>query len=239
MLVTIFDTETTGVNSTDFLCQLAYKTGDEIFCELYKPEIKIPAEASSVHHITNKMVADKPSFKESPEYQKIKNLFEREDSIVVAHNAKFDLGIIEREDIKPKNVICTLRVARALDKENKIPQHKLQFLRYYLDIEIEATAHDALGDVLVLEKLFERLLNKIKETDNLADEKAIKHMIEVSSKPSLMYKFSFGKYNGKTVEEVAKIDPGYLKWFLDTKEKDNPDDEDWIYTLKHYLGKLI
>ena len=112
-------------------------------------------------------------------------------------------------------------------------------MRYYLDIEIEATAHDALGDVLVLEKLFERLLNKIKETDNLDDEKAIKHMIEVSSKPSLMYSFSFGKHIGKTVEDVAKIDPGYLKWFLDTKEKDNPDDEDWIYTLKHHLGRLL
>lgn len=235
--IIFFDTETTGVDSTDFLCQLAYKTGDEIFCELFKPEIKIPPEASSVHHITNKMVQDKPSFKESPEYQKIKKLFEDEDSIVVAHNAKFDLAIIEKENIKPKKVICTLRVARALDKENKIPQHKLQFLRYYLDIEIEATAHDALGDVLVLEKLFERLLNKIKETDNLNDEEALKHMIEVSARPSLMYSFSFGKYNGKTVEDVARIDPGYLKWFLDTKEKDNPGDEDWIYTLKHHLAK--
>lgn len=245
--IIFFDTETTGVDSTDFLCQLAYKTGDEIFCELFKPEIKIPPEASSVHHITNKMVENKPSFKESPEYQKIKKLFEDEDSIVVAHNAKFDLAIIEKENIKPKNVICTLRVARALDKENKIPQHKLQFLRYYLDIEIEATAHDALGDVLVLEKLFERLLKKIKEPARppegaggeniLTDEQVLQHMVEVSARPSLMYSFSFGKYNGKTVEDVARIDPGYLKWFLDTKEKDNPGDEDWIYTLKHHLAK--
>ena len=62
-------------------------------------------------------------------------------------------------------------------------------------------------------------------------------MMEISSKPSLMRTFSFGKYNGKTVEEVAKIDPSYLKWFLDTKEKDGGDDEDWIYTLKYYLEK--
>ena len=144
-----------------------------------------------------------------------------------------------KENIEPKNVICTLRVARALDKENKIPQHKLQFLRYYLDIEIEATAHDALGDVLVLEKLFERLFNKIKEEHKFTDEEALNHMIEISSRPSLMHSFSFGKYNGKTVEDVAKMDPGYLRWFLDTKEKEGGDDEDWIYTLKHHLGKLI
>lgn len=235
--IIFFDTETTGVSSADFLCQLAYKSGDEIFCELYKPEIKIPAEASAVHHITNKMVADKPSFQKSPDYKKIKSLFEDENSIVVAHNAKFDLAIIQKENINPKNVICTLRVARALDKENKLPQHKLQFLRYFLDIEIEAQAHDALGDVMVLEKLFERLIDKIKNTHSFNEEEAIKEMIEISARPSLMHSFSFGKHIGKTVADVAKLDPSYLKWFLDTKEKDSPEDEDWIYTLRYYLGK--
>lgn len=237
--IIFFDTETTGVSDTDFLCQLAYKLGDEKFCELYKPEIKIPAEASAVHHITNKMVEDKPSFKESPSYQKIKSLFEDENSIVVAHNAKFDLAIIKKEGIIPKNYICTLRVARALDKENKLPQHKLQFLRYFLNIEIEATAHDALGDVLVLEKLFERLIDKIKKEENLDDKGALAMMMDISSKPSLMYSFSFGKHMGKTVADVARQDPGYLKWFLETKERDNPEDEDWIYTLKHHLGMMV
>ena len=92
--IIFFDTETTGVNSTDFLCQLAYKINDETFYELYKPEIKIPAEASAVHHITNKMVENKISFQKSPDFKKIKNLFEDADSILVAHNAKFDLAII-------------------------------------------------------------------------------------------------------------------------------------------------
>lgn len=235
--IIFFDTETTGVDSTDFLCQLAYKTNDETFCELYKPEIKIPAEASAVHHITNKMVENKIPFQQSPDFKKIKKLFEDKNSILVAHNAKFDLAVIKKEGINPKNVICTLRVARALDKENKLPQHKLQFLRYFLDIEIDAKAHNALGDVLVLEKLFERLFDKIKKENNFTDEEALKNMIEISAKPSLMYSFSFGKHNGKTVEDVSKIDRGYLQWFLATKEEENPEDEDWIYTLKHYLEK--
>ena len=128
-------------------------------------------------------------------------------------------------------------MARALDKENKLPQHKLQFLRYFLDIEINAKAHDALGDVLILEKLFEKLFDKIKKENNFSDEEVFKNMIEISSKPSLMHSFSFGKHNGKTVKDVARTDRGYLEWFLETKEKENPEDEDWIYTLKHYLGK--
>jgi len=235
--IIFFDTETTGVNNTDFLCQLAYKTDNITFCELYKPEIKIPAEASAVHHITNKMVENKIPFQKSNDFEKIKNLFENKDSILVAHNAKFDLAIIKKEGINPKNIICTLRVARALDKENKLPQHKLQFLRYFLDIEIDATAHNALGDVLVLEKLFERLFNKIKKEKNFSDEEALKEMIKISARPSLMYSFSFGKHAGKTVEDVSKTDRGYLQWFLATKENENPEDEDWIYTLKYYLGK--
>ncbi|PIR68910.1 hypothetical protein COU48_01470, partial [Candidatus Nomurabacteria bacterium CG10_big_fil_rev_8_21_14_0_10_03_31_7] len=125
----------------------------------------------------------------------------------------------------------------ALDKENKIPQHKLQFLRYFLDIDIDATAHDALGDVLVLEKLFERLFDKIKKENNFSDKEVYKKMIEISSKPSLMYSFSFGKYTGKTIEDVSKIDRGYLEWFLKTKESEDSEDEDWIYTLKYYLNK--
>src|ERR1035437_9987877 len=101
--IIFFDTETTGVNSTDFLCQLAYKFENEKFSELYKPEIKIPAEASAVHHITNKMVENKTSFKEGADFEKIKHLFENENTIVVAHNAKFDLAIIKKEGIAPQN----------------------------------------------------------------------------------------------------------------------------------------
>ena len=43
-------------------------------------------------------------------------------------------------------------------------KYNLQYLRYLLELEVEAIAHDALGDVLVLEQLFERLFNKIKDT---------------------------------------------------------------------------
>ncbi len=63
--IIFFDTETTGNEQKDFLCQIAYKTDGEEFTGLYNPPLKIPPEASAVHHITNKMVADKLSFQES------------------------------------------------------------------------------------------------------------------------------------------------------------------------------
>ena len=235
-----FDTETTGNTEKDFLCQIAYKAGNETFTGLYKPEKKVPPEASAVHHITNKMLADKPSFKDSGDLPKIKKLFEDKDSIVVAHNAPFDLLMIKKEGIEPKRFICTLRVARHLDKEEKIDRYNLQYLRYLLEIEVDATAHDALGDVLVLEKLFERLKNKIQKEsgeENLSEDEAIEKMIEISSHPSLLRTFKFGKHNTKKIEDVIKIDRGYLEWLLEQKLNGHAIDEDWIFTLKHYLGK--
>lgn len=236
-----FDTETTGNTEKDFLVQIAYKSsdknGNESFAGLYKSEIKIPPEASAVHHITNKMVANKPTFKESADQPIIKKLFEDTNSIVVAHNAPFDLLMIKKEGIEPKKFICTLRLARYLDKEEKIDRYNLQYLRYFLDLEVEATAHDAMGDVLVLEKLFERLKNKIMGEENLAENETIEKMIEISSHPSLLMSFNFGKYSGKKIKDVLKIDRGYLEWLLAQKQGSNQIDEDWIYTLKHYLEK--
>lgn len=249
--IIFFDTETTGNTENDVLCQIAYKTQNEHFSAMYKPKIKIPPEASAVHHITNKMLEDKPAFIESPDFDKIKKLFENENSIVVAHNAIFDLMMMKKEGIKPKQFICTLRVARYLDPEGKIERYNLQYLRYLLEIEIEAQAHDALGDVLVLEKLFERLLKKIKETPSAfgistltggeeeLQNQIITKMIEISSHPSLFKYINFGKHSGKEIKEVAQIDPSYLEWLLKQKEEGDQIDEDWIYTLRHYLGKLV
>src|SRR3989344_7577950 len=235
--IIFFDTETTGNTEKDFLCQIAYKTDSENFVGLYKPPIKVPAEASAVHHITNKILEDKPAFKESNDFLKIKELFENKDSVVVAHNAPFDLMIIKKEGIVPVNFICTLRLARYLDPDEKIEKYNLQYLRYYLDIEIDATAHDAFGDVLVLEKLFERLKNKIMSEDKISEVEAIDKMIAISSHPPIFTKLNFGKYKGKNIEEVLRIDRGWLEWLLREKEKSGQIDEDWVYTLKHYLGK--
>ena len=217
--------------------QIAWKHDGASFAGLYRPPVKIPPEASAVHHITNKMVADKPTFKESTDQPIIKKLFEASDSIVVAHNAPFDLMIIKKEDIQPTNFICTLRVARELDREGKIERYNLQYLRYLLDLDVEATAHDALGDVLVLEKLFERLKKKLIDSEKLSEEDAITKMIEISSHPSLFRTINFGKHNGKKLEEVLATDRGYLEWLLAQKLESGQMEEDWIYTLKHHLEK--
>ena len=46
-----------------------------------------------------------------------------------------------------------------------------------------------------------------------------------------------GKHNGKKIEDVVKVDRGYLEWLLAQKLESDQIDEDWIYTLKHHLEK--
>ncbi len=238
MNIVFFDTETTGIDEKDRLCQIAWMQDAVIRAELFKPPFPIPAMASAVHHITNGMVEDRPLFKESEEWVVLKELFEAEDTIVVAHNAKFDLAMLKKEGIEPKNHICTLKVARAMDPEGKIEKYNLQFLRYALNLEVseDALAHSADGDVLVMEKLFARLLKKLTETKS--EEEALKEMMDISTLPSLFKTIPFGKHRGKALADVAKEAPDYLEWLLAEKEKKPYGEEDWIYSIKIHLGKL-
>ena len=202
MNLIFLDTETTGVDpKKDRLCQISYRIGDKTKTEYFKPPLPMSIKAMSITHITNKMLEDKEVFIESKIKKDLKKLLT--DGILIAHNAKFDIAMLEAEGLSvPKN-ICTLRVARYLDKEGVIPEHNLQFLRYYLSLEVEGDAHNAEGDVNVLYALFERLLSKIKKTIG-SEKKAIEKMIEISNTPSLFVKFSFGKYKGKKLEEIGR-----------------------------------
>ena len=226
-----FDTETTGNEEKDFLCQVAYKLGETTESGIFKPPIPISIESMAVHHITQKVADAAPAFQYSPMHDKLREYAHDDKIIFVAHNAQFDLRMFKKEGIIPERYICTLRLARALDPDEKIPSYRLQYLRYFLGIEIEATAHDALGDVLVLEKLFERLKNKMLETGD-TEEVVLEKMLEISARPSLIRRFNFGKYKGTLVTEVAQKDMPYLEWLYKEKAKTPEAEEDWLYTLK-------
>lgn len=233
------DTETTGNNPEDRLIQVAYRTTDKAddVNELYKPNLPIKIGAMAVHHITEDHIADKPTFKNSPAYQDLEQRF-NQGEIFVAHNAKFDIAMIEKEGLQVPTFIDTLKIARFLDPENSIESYGLQYLRYLLGMKIDAVAHDAFGDILVLEQLFWRLLKKIMEKENISADTAVDAMIDVSSRPLLLKYFNFGKYKNMAIEEVAKKDPGYLQWMLEQKQQsEQPDmEEDWIHSLQHYLN---
>jgi DNA polymerase III epsilon subunit-like protein len=146
-------------------------------------------------------------------------------NVIVAHNARFDVDMLNKEGIFPPRVICTFKLARHLDKNGVIPKYNLQYLRYFLDLEIEATPHSALGDILVLEGVFSRINTKFRGNPELEDP--VEEMIRISSSPILIPRMPFGKHKGLLFGEVPA---DYLEWLLTTEL-----DEDMAYTVKKHL----
>jgi len=223
------DTETTGNGPDDRLCQIAFKPENgPAVCELFNPGKPISIDAMVIHHITEKMVADKPPFKESDACIKLQKLVSDINNVIVAHNAQFDMKILQMEGIYTQRVICTLKLARYLDKNGVIPKYNLQYLRYYLCLEIDAKAHDALGDIMVLEKLFSRLNTKFRENNKLHDP--VQEMINISNNPVLIPRMPYGKHKGTLFSEMPR---DYLEWLSGTEL-----DEDMSYTVKTHLGNV-
>lgn len=234
------DTETTGMGPEDRVCQVAYAFEGEEQEALFKPPLPITIDAMVVTHITNKMVAECEPFASSSMYKNLENIFSA-DNIVVAHNAPFDIEMLKREGLSVKHSIDTFKIAHHLDTEKIVPRQSLQYLRYYYDLDVDdAEAHSALGDVRVLEKLFDYFFAQMEATIG-DEEKVLQAMLEISSRPILFDKFTFGKYTGRKVSEVAVEDSGYIGWMLNqkimTRENGGENDENWIYTLDHYLAR--
>lgn len=223
------DTEATGNNpKTDRLCQVCYKTEKGgIRTEYFKPPLPISVEAMSVTHITNKMVEKAQAFAQSQMKKELQALLN--EGVMVAHNALFDIAMLRAEGVEVPRFIDTLRVVRHLDPDNKVPKHGIQYLRYFLELEVAGNAHDAESDVMALEALFKRLYAKLPD---------IGKMLEISSTPTLFKRFIFGKYKGSSIEEVLRTDRRYMEWLLNNMLSAEQDtDEDWIYTLKYHLGR--
>lgn len=239
----VFDTETTGnTPSSDFLCQLAYKTvGEPDITIIYaKPPKAIPFEAMATHHITEKRVANEPPFQENPQYGEVKSLFENPNTISIAHNAPFDVTIMKNDNVHVATWLDTYKVAMHLKKYHGAEKGSLQYLRYFFGIEIpveEAIPHSAEGDVLVLEKVFFKLRDLLIEHEGKTEEEAVKEMLRLSKEPLMIEVIPFGKYKGRTVLEIASEDKRYLQWLYDEKSKNTEQDEtDWLRTLERALG---
>ena len=227
------DTETTGIDLlVDRLIQVAYSNQGKISSSYFKPPVPISIKSMSISHITNKDVVDKEEFVNSKMKEELSDLLK--DGVLVAHNAGFDVDMLSREGVITTRYIDTLKLIKFIDEDNEIPEYGLQYLRYFLEMDVEATAHDAVGDVLVLEKLFRYIYKRMSSAGE--DEKSIiEKMVEISGKPLLLKLFNYGKHKGKRVEEVLGYDRSYLEWMLEQKLNHEYYDEDWIYTLKHHL----
>lgn len=97
----ILDTETTGLENTDQICQIALidSVGNPLLDSLVKPTIPIHRNASMIHGIYDDQVANAPTFEEIL-IPLLKAIGRRD---LVIYNAEFDLRLI-RQSIKPYKI---------------------------------------------------------------------------------------------------------------------------------------
>ena len=163
----VFDIETTGFNKKiDKITEIAVckvRNGEIIdeFTTFVNPERNIPDEVQELTHITPDMVKDAPTIEEVlPKFLD----FVR-GCILVAHNAKFDIGFIKYNadeqhlDFKTY-VIDTLTMSREL--YHHFENHKLGTIAENLGIKLEG-AHRAINDTRATAKVFVKMLEDAKK----------------------------------------------------------------------------
>lgn len=231
-MLIFLDSETTGLERNDKICSLAIVDARNYIYELINEGKKIPPLTSSVNHITNEMMQNKPPFKDSKSFAYLQE-HNRQENILVGHNIKFDIEKLASSGFIWKGkIIDTLRVTKHLIPECEF--FSLQVLRYELQLyRLEKSeldkygikdalhAHHALLDTFVSKLLFEYL-------QGLAD---VEMMQELTFQNVLLQKFSFGKYKGRYIEEICMNDASYAQWLLSTDV-----DEDLQYSINYYLG---
>jgi len=239
----ILDTETTGTDEQDRVIQLGYMVLGakeiEVHNEFCSTEIPIKFGAMEVHGITPDMIEGKPECVQTQAYKRLLELNTPQNYLII-HNAPFDIKMLEKEGFETMmKVIDTLRVAKHVMPDEEA--HRLQYFRYKMELYkeeqkeadalgIEVKAHDAIGDVLVLKLFLSRLKKLVQE--KFPNENPVEKMVDLTNTPILVTAFRFGKHKGKTLEEVAREDAGYLRWML--KSMDNLDD-DLRYSINYYL----
>ena len=163
----VLDLETTGIScQTEKITEVGiikYKNGeviDEFEC-FVNPEKPIPPRVVEITHITDDMVKDAETIDKI--IPKIIDFIG--DSVLVAHNADFDIGYLkynfEKYGYKLENTyIDTLRLAKAIFPDLK--KYKLGLIADSLNIQVDV-AHRALDDVKTLVAVFKVMIDKTKE----------------------------------------------------------------------------
>ncbi|MCZ6864178.1 MAG: exonuclease domain-containing protein [Candidatus Dadabacteria bacterium] len=160
------DVETTGLDpvSGDKICEIAViKTIDgqvaDEFVTIVNPGRNIPERAISIHGITQVMVNHAPLFRDIA-----KDLLDfLNDTVIVAHNAKFDLEFLSSElknlnqSLPENEVIDTLGIAR---RYYSFPSNSLGEIARYIGLPIDEE-HRALADVTTTKDIFEYFLKDL------------------------------------------------------------------------------
>lgn len=222
-----FDLETTGTNiASDRIVEISVVKilsdgGKEIKTKLINPTIPIPIESSAVHGITDKDVADKPTFKEVA--KEFANFIEGCD--LAGYNSnKFDIPLIAEEflradvdfDVSKRNLVDVQNIFHKMEQRTLSAAYS-----FYCDKTLD-NAHSAEADTIATYEILEAQVERYDELKN--DVKFLAEFSQFTNNVDLLGRivfneegvevFNFGKHKGKPVVDVLQNDPGYYGWMM-------------------------
>ncbi|HJT72780.1 MAG TPA: exonuclease domain-containing protein, partial [Chitinophaga sp.] len=195
------------------------------------PGIPIPPSSTAIHGINDEDVKDCPTFKQAA--NELRQFMENCD--VAGYNSnRFDIPLLVEEflraglefDVKGRQFIDVQKIFHLMEKRTLSAAYK-----FYCDKNLE-NAHSAEADALATYEILEAQLSRYEqlqaEVAPLAEFTKEDEYVDFARRMVMQNGtevFNFGKYKGRAVREVLKIEPQYYDWMmkadfpLNTKQK--------------------
>jgi len=233
----VIDLETTGTNvATDRIIEIAIvkvfpdrTTQSKV--KRVNPEMQIPASSTAIHGITDEHVKDCQTFKQMA--NEMRQFLDNCD--IAGYNSnRFDIPMLVEEflraglefDVAHRKFVDVQKIFHLMEKRTLSAAYK-----FYCDKQLE-NAHSAEADGLATYEILEAQLNRYdtlrSDIDGLADFTREEEYVDFARRMVMQNGtevFNFGKYKGRPVREVLKIEPQYYDWMmkadfpLNTKQK--------------------
>ena len=225
--IAFIDLETTGINiSTDRIVELSIlkvspNGKEEWMTTRINPEMVIPQKATAIHGISDKDVADAPTFKE---VARILTAF-LEGCDLAGYNAiKFDIPVLAEEFLRV-NIDFNFRKRKYIDAQvifHKKEQRTLSAAyKFYCGKDLN-NAHSSKADTAATFEVLKAQLDRYNDLENdvekLADYCSFNNIVDFAGRIIFDEKgieiFNFGKHKGKSVEAVFIEEPSYYSWMM-------------------------
>lgn len=233
----VIDLETTGTNvATDRIIEIAIikVMPDKSVVSKVKrihPGMPIPPSSTAIHGISDEDVKDCPTFKQAA--NELRQFMENCD--IAGYNSnRFDIPLLVEEflraglefDVSGRQFIDVQKIFHLMEKRTLSAAYK-----FYCDKNLE-NAHSAEADALATYEILEAQLGRYEQLQSevtaLAEFTKEDEYVDFARRMVMQNGtevFNFGKYKGRAVREVLKIEPQYYDWMmkadfpLNTKQK--------------------